>query len=153
MPNTWITTDGATITRPAGMSDSDWSTVLYGAGWSPGATSSAGSPGSVNPTQVLGLIDQGMQAGARFFSTLYGTINSTNPAAGTVSTSTGPTPAMPFGTARTVPAGALGNVSSTGGSGANINVDVKEDSFLDKPANVALLAGGAALVLLLVLRR
>jgi len=138
LPNTWVDRSGSTIQRPAGMSDAAWRAVLEGEGWTPGATSGAGSPAPQTPQQVMALVFQAIQGGAQVISQIHGQVTGANPAQGTVTLANG----------QTVPISSLGTVTAP-----NLNVTPSAPMFGGLGAAGLLAVGGALLVLLVVLKK
>ena len=148
LPQSWASPSGAVMTRPAGSSDAGWQAALEGAGWTPAATSSQGATAPVSPAQGMSLLMQGLQAGATIFSTIYGAVNGVDAQAGTVSTAAGEIPISEVGPLQSAGTSNLPPINVTPDS------NVKEDpSFFEKPANLALVFGGAALLLILVMKK
>ena len=150
LPISWASPSGAVMTRPAGISDAGWQAALEGNGWTPAATSTQGTTAPVSPAQAMGLVMQALTAGATIFSMIHGVINEADPVAGTVGAETG---------ASDIPIAEVGPLTSTGAAGIppiNVTPDPnvsEEPTFFEKPANLALVFGGAALLLILVMKK
>jgi hypothetical protein len=142
LPTTWTALDGSPMVRTAAQDDTAWRALIESQGWTPGATGAGTAPGAT-PAQIMAMITAGIAAGMQVVSGIHGMVTAADPATGTVTDAAG----------NVIPVGDLGVVTS-GGTSLNSGASSPAETIIGPiTPMMMIMIGGAALVLLMTLKK